>query len=359
MDPETNLPLEISAMSARALVSIIVPIFDVEQHLERCVDSILGQSYPRIEVILVNDGSPDRCAELCDSYAARDSRVRVIHQVNAGVSAARNTGLDVAKGELLMFIDGDDWVEPDMTTHLVCALEEHEADIAAGGLRLSTTLTEWVPARRDSVRRLTTRQALDLYGGPLVSAMTSPCCKVYRRALFDGIRFPVARFYEDEFVTYRVIGRAHTVALSSAELYHYCFRVGSATGRPQGAAQMHDRALALTQRGHYFVDRGMDKVAAVSYRTAFIAARLAASVDRETADSVRVRASVQAARSLAKRVVRADPSLKYRLLAGTYVIAPSAVDVALRLRHQVVLALSRGWRRMTGHSQHGESPVTE
>lgn len=116
-------------MARQPLVSIIVPVYKVEPYLRRCVDSVLAQTYPNTEVILVDDGSPDGCPAICDEYAAADSRVSVIHQANGGLSAARNAALDVARGEWVYFVDSDDWVEPDIIEACIEKVVEHGVDM--------------------------------------------------------------------------------------------------------------------------------------------------------------------------------------------------------------------------------------
>lgn len=115
-------------------VSVIVPIFKVEQFLTKCIDSILNQSYANIEVILVDDGSPDRCPQICDDYQRKDSRVKVVHKQNGGQSSARNAGLDVASGEYVSFVDSDDWLESDAYSMIVGQCLENQLDIIGGGI---------------------------------------------------------------------------------------------------------------------------------------------------------------------------------------------------------------------------------
>ena len=117
-----------------AIISVIVPVYNVEEYLERCVDSILRQTYTNLEVILVDDGSTDNCPQICEQYASFDKRVRVIHQSNGGLFAARNAGIDAAKGEYLSFIDSDDFISEDMYTSLYGNLKKYDADIAACGM---------------------------------------------------------------------------------------------------------------------------------------------------------------------------------------------------------------------------------
>ena len=131
-------------------LSIIVPVYKVELYLSKCIDSILAQTFTDFELILIDDGSPDRCGEICDEYAARDSRIIVIHQENQGVSAARNAGLDIAAGEFIGFVDSDDWIEPEMYTAMLNEKQAHDVDVvfckytkcSEKGLAIETLKTE-------------------------------------------------------------------------------------------------------------------------------------------------------------------------------------------------------------------------
>ena len=114
------------------MVSIIVPIYNIENYIRECIDSILAQTYPYFELILVDDGSPDNCGRICDDYAKGDNRIKVVHKVNGGISSARNAGLEVAKGEWIMHVDGDDWIEPDMIESLIEAAQITGADMVFG-----------------------------------------------------------------------------------------------------------------------------------------------------------------------------------------------------------------------------------
>ena len=207
------------------LISVIVPVYKVEPYLRRCLDSLVGQTYTNLEILLVDDGSPDRCGAICDEYAARDSRITVIHQKNGGVSAARNTGLDAAKGEWLGFVDSDDWIEPEMYAALLEAAVRTGADIAVCG--------KWLEyARRskqvcwETEQLLTREEAM----GQLLDdrqMQNSLWDKLVRRELFAGIRFPVGKRYEDLAVMYRVIEQASRVCCLPRPMYHYLQRQGS------------------------------------------------------------------------------------------------------------------------------------
>lgn len=203
------------------LVSVIVPVYNVERYLVRAVDSLLGQTYERLDIILVDDGSTDHCPQLCDDYARRDARVRVIHKPNGGLSDARNAGLDAARGELLTFLDSDDYLAPSTIGRFVQAFEADGVDAACCGLNLvdsaghvcgqMKTDTLFTESGEDVVRRL----LRDVF--PYNFAHS----KCYRRALFEGVRFPAGRLYEDIATTYRAVARARRVCCLAECLYFY------------------------------------------------------------------------------------------------------------------------------------------
>ena len=116
------------------LISIIIPIYKVEEYLDECISSVINQTYTKLEIILVDDGSPDSCPKMCDDWAKKDSRIRVIHKTNGGLSDARNAGIEVATGEYIAFVDSDDYIKPDMIAKLYAALCKEEADISACGI---------------------------------------------------------------------------------------------------------------------------------------------------------------------------------------------------------------------------------
>ncbi len=208
------------------LISVIIPVYKTEDYLAQCLETVLGQTYRNIEVILVDDGSPDRCPELCDDYAALDARVRVIHKANGGISDARNAGLDAAKGELIAFVDSDDWVDYDFLEVLHGALEACDADIAACGI---------VKAYDGRYKRRCFFESSKVIDGAeamreilLNVRMSSHTWnKLYRRRLFDGLRFPVGRNYEDIYIMHRIFAGARRVAAVSDWKYYYRQHSGS------------------------------------------------------------------------------------------------------------------------------------
>ena len=213
-------------MMAEPLVSVVIPVYNMELFLEETVRSVLASSYPAIEVILMDDGSTDGSSELCDDFARRDSRVRVLHRPNDGLSVARNAGLAVATGDYVGFVDGDDWIEADMYECLYGLLAGCDADIAAcshfrdKGERSTAshaTGRTFVYSRDEALAQLAEDKRIRNYAVD----------KLYRRSLFEDIAFPPSRYFEDIAVMCRLFAKARAVVFREVPKYHYCVRQGS------------------------------------------------------------------------------------------------------------------------------------
>ncbi len=203
-----------------ALVTLIIPVYNTESYLRQCLDSAVGQTYPAIELMIVDDGSTDGSGGICDEYAEKDPRVRVFHTKNGGVSAARNFALDRMRGDYAVLLDSDDWLETNAIEILVGAALAHDADMVT-----CRYYSDWVNLRKAS--------------GPLKSAgvienpqftrafilepgiENMPWNKLYRRELFEGVRYPEGKRYEDVATTYRLIGKVGRAVMLSDALYHY------------------------------------------------------------------------------------------------------------------------------------------
>lgn len=211
------------------LVSVIVPVYGVEKYLRRTVDALLGQTYKNLQIILVDDGSPDGCGAICDEYAQRDGRVLALHQKNAGVSAARNAGLDAARGEWVAFCDGDDWFEPAMVERLLTAAREEQADFAVCDYYVTSGEGKLAAG---SVAALESgcENALAVAVGPI-----SSCTHLVRRELFT-VRYTVGqRQYEELPVIPVLAARAKRIAVVDAPLYNY-FQRGDGTSASNAGA---------------------------------------------------------------------------------------------------------------------------
>lgn len=210
----------------KPLLSIIVPVYDVERYLPKCIDSILAQTFTDFELILVEDGSPDNCPALCDAAAAKDARIRVIHQKNGGLSAARNAGLDAARGAWIGFVDSDDYIAPEMYEALYKAVQSTGADLAlcdyaevdetgAPCLPPYTGLAQRIFTGRELLKRATNTMAQPAWN------------KLYRRAIFAQLRYLEGKLNEDFFLIQEVCLRIQKAVVVPKALYYYVQRGGS------------------------------------------------------------------------------------------------------------------------------------
>lgn len=225
------------------MVSVIVPVYNVEKYLDKCVSSILNQTYRGIEIILIDDGSTDGCGRMCDEY--QDERIRVIHQINKGLSEARNCGIDIATGEYILFVDGDDWIEPSTVECLLQACVENEADVSCCG-----HYKEFVD--RTTAHPLVTE--LKIYEGDeiVIPAMKGSFAhyaweKLWKRELFDTCRFPPGMQFEDIATTWKLFLKCQRVVCIPDILFHYIYRKDS-IGNTKTMKNLSDRWIAFKER---------------------------------------------------------------------------------------------------------------
>ena len=185
----------------KPLISIIVPIYNAEQYLEKCVDSIINQTYTNLEIILVDDGSPDNCGAICDEYAKKDSRIKVIHKPNGGLSSARNAGLDLAKGDYLTFIDSDDYVESDMVSSVVNTIQNGEVEIVLIREKQVNLKGETTKIVGDIPTDTTFYKDKDfLIELVLGKQINGACDKFYKKALVNHLRFEEGRHHGEDML---------------------------------------------------------------------------------------------------------------------------------------------------------------
>lgn len=204
-----------------SLVSVVVPVYNVEKYLENCLLSIVGQTYRNIEILLVDDGSTDSSGQICDLYSKRDSRIKVVHQKNQGLSGARNTALDIARGEYITCIDSDDFVSELLIEKLVEAITEYKSDISVCGTvycdENSTTLRSQVVERTKVIEgKEQIRNMLSCF-----DIATMAWGKLYRKELFTNVRYPVGKYNEDVFTTYKLLAKSKRTVVINQGLYYY------------------------------------------------------------------------------------------------------------------------------------------
>lgn len=250
------------------LISVIVPVYRVEEYLERCVKSILSQTYKNLEVILVDDGSPDQCPAICDACAEKDARVKVIHQENKGLSGARNAGIDAASGEYLAFVDSDDYVSPHFIEELYQLLQD--TGCAIGQCRFSYVKGDGLVEEGDSAFCIYRGESLmeQLYGPEeKATCFVVAWNKLYRAELFKEteIRYPEGRIHEDEATTYRLFHEAKKLAFLDRALYGYYTENGGSITSVFSAKRLQWLA-AHEERIAFFKKNGYEKLLPAAYR---------------------------------------------------------------------------------------------
>lgn len=249
-------------MEHMPLISVIVPVYKVEAYLDKCISSIVNQTYTNLEIILVDDGSPDGSGGICDRWAKKDDRIKVIHQKNAGGGAARNAALDIAKGEFIAFVDSDDYIAPDMYEYLYSLISQG-ADIAECAHVNVLDDNALFDSTDDLVRTYTAQEAM--------AAHIQDCIfrqliwnKLYRRNMIGDIRFPVGKKIDDEFFTYQVLGNART--LTRSEKICYAYRQQETSVMHSIGAQKRLQAVEAKVQRHKYIQDEFPKLEALSLK---------------------------------------------------------------------------------------------
>lgn len=210
-------------------VSVIVPIYNVEKFLEKCIDSILTQTYQNIEILLVDDGSSDRSGVMCDSYAKKDSRIKVAHKKNGGLSDARNAGLDIATGDLIAFVDSDDWVEPEYIQVLYDSMKKTGSDISICSFYRVKGENRRLYQVQNQKEAYESKEALKL----LLLEKRCPNYvwnKLYKKKIFASLRFPKGKIWEDIYIMGDAFYSADKISFTNVPLYNYVWRGNSIIG---------------------------------------------------------------------------------------------------------------------------------
>lgn len=231
------------------LVSVVIPVYNVEKFLQKCVASVLNQTYRNLDIILVDDGSTDLSGKICDELGNCDKRVTVIHKKNGGLSDARNAGLNVAKGEYYAFIDSDDYISSDMIEIMVNSARKNNCDIAI------CNMVRFSESRESTLFYHPVAQEKVLLGKERFKTLHQPsvCNKLFASNLFQNIRFPKGKYYEDTFVYHELLYLAKSVVLTGSNSYWYLERADSIVGSPKYTSRYFDFIEAVWERAKFLI----------------------------------------------------------------------------------------------------------
>lgn len=241
-------------------ISVVVPVYNVEKYLERCIKSILGQTYSNLELILVDDGSTDHSPEICDAYQKADDRVRVLHKENTGAGDSRNQGIDLAQGEYITFIDSDDYISEKFLEILHETMQKEQCQIVQCGYLFGKEENYPFPLEEKKVQVFDRREAFMTRDTKIIM-----CAKLFRRELFDEIRYPKVSVHDDEFITYRLIYQADKIALIDLPLYYYYDSSGSIM-RARRDYYPENFVKAYEERIAFFIEHKEPQLVLISYK---------------------------------------------------------------------------------------------
>lgn len=239
-------------------ISVIVPVYNVKKYIHKCVDSIINQTYKNLEIILVDDGSLDNCGKICDEYAKKDNRIRVIHKENGGLSSARNAGLEVATGEFIGFIDSDDFIAPEMYETLYNSIKTDGTDLAV--CKIAWVENGKIRCEEDGTHTVI---GFEEFVG-VRNYNVSACNRLYKKDLWKNIRFPVGRICEDAFVEHLISGQCDKISCIDKGMYFYFIRNESIMTANYSVKRL-DAAEAFLGRLDYMLSRKMGKPAEAAF----------------------------------------------------------------------------------------------
>ena len=208
------------------LISVIIPVYKVEKYLEKCIESIIKQTYTNLQIILVDDGSPENCGKICDEYAQKDSRIEVIHKANGGLSDARNVGINRANGRYIGFVDSDDYIKEDMYEKLINLIKEYNADVSICNLYDVIDGKEYVRNKDNGIHEYS---RIDILKEILLDKNIQSYAwnKLYKKELFDEIKYPIGKKYEDIGTTFYLFEKCNKIVVTSEPEYYYLKRADS------------------------------------------------------------------------------------------------------------------------------------
>jgi len=314
-------------------VSILVPVFNAESFLPRCLDSILEQTFTNLEIILVDDGSVDQSGVICDRYALNDKRIQVFHQPNGGPAVARNKALDKMSGEFLIFIDSDDWVENNYIECMLSLQKEHDADLVICDYHQVSEGSDLNSLRSQSdpvITRLDRIDALKALLSERNEQFVVPWGKLYRASLFDNLRYPEGKIHEDEFICYRILFRSDRIIQTNKKLVYYWKRQGSITGTTFRLNYILNKIEALEERIDFFNQIGQSQLSAKTYRNLFALYRLIDENRSSFSLEEDKSAFAERFRQLRNALRMSSQSISFRIFYELYYLSPGMLQLAYR-----------------------------
>ena len=245
----------------RNMISVIVPVYKVEKYLDECVESIINQTYTDIEVILVDDGSPDNCPQMCDAWEKKNKRIKVIHQKNGGISAARNAALDIACGEYIYFVDSDDFIEATALEYLHKLIVEYNVPMVIGGYRIISADGEYdqkvLPDGNIEVTVLDEYKLWELTAHNMAGVVV--WSKLYKAELWKDCRFPIGKIHEDNGVMLEILPKCHRVVYSNKPIYNYRINLQGIMHTKFSIKNL-DNCISFNEQCSYFRARGWNEL---------------------------------------------------------------------------------------------------
>ena len=294
----------------------------MESYLERCVNSVLKQTYNNLEIILVNDGSTDISGDICDEFAKADKRVHVIHQSNKGLAEARNAGIEIAKGEYISFLDSDDWINELFVIKLYNLIKETNSEIAACNFIMTSKDDIVINDFDIKVYEFSNTEALEHLSGELYVQLVVAWGKLYHKRLFNKIRFPTGKIHEDEYVAHKILYEAEKIVFTNEQLLYYWQRRESIMGSGFKLKNSIDKLNAYKERVEFLNSIGMDQASDKTNYYIFYAYReIIENTDREN-DLIDRRIMIDEFRDLKFRLRKGKHSIKFRLGYELYYLVP-------------------------------------
>lgn len=248
--------LEEISLKDYGMISVIIPVYNVEEYIRQCLDSVINQTYKNLQIILIDDGSTDKSGIICDEYASKDNRITVVHQRNGGAGAAKNTGLELIKGKYFSIIDSDDYIETIMYSLMISKLQEYEVDIVQclfSNVFKNKTVERKYIVKGKKIRKSSAKNFLREYLYDWKYAIFWN--KLFKSSLLGDIRFPIGRKIDDEFFTYKLVCNANMVLNITDSLYYYRMRESSVMNETQNKRLIYDRIDCFIERYHYIASK--------------------------------------------------------------------------------------------------------